>query len=69
MCKHEFNQVHIFTIQTEKVYPGSNINITWMKPEKISTKLGVDLYNRAKTQTITTGLRICGKDLDFSPAI
>ena len=31
----------------------------------------VDLYGRAKTQTFTSGwpLDVCGKDLDFNPAI
>ena len=39
------------------------------KKEIISTKLGVDLYGRAEIQTIPTGWRVCGKDLDLSPAL
>ena len=38
-------------------------------PEKISTKLGFNLYEWAKIQTFTTGLTpLCDKNLDFNPA-
>ena len=45
-------------------------HISWLlKSEKISTKLGVKLYGRAKIQTFTTGWLVCGKYLDFNPAL
>ena len=37
--------------------------------EVVSTKLAVDLYERANMQEITTGWLDWGKDLDFSPVL
>ena len=37
--------------------------------EKISIKLGVNLYKRAKIQTFNTGCPLCDKDLNFNPAV
>ena len=39
------------------------------KPEKISTKLGINFDDWAKIQTLTTGWPIFGKDLDFIHSI
>ena len=51
------------------------LNVSWgecddlLGLKDISTKLGVDLYDRTKIQTLTTGWPFCGKDLDFNPAV
>ena len=39
------------------------------KPEKISTKLGVNLYDRAKIQIFPTEWSTRGEGMDFSPAV
>ena len=45
------------------------VNGIIFKPEKISTKLGDNLYGRVKILTFNNGWPYCGKDLDFSPTI
>ena len=49
--------------------PGSEqVDLLSLK-KKTSTNFEVELYGRAKIQTFTTGWPVCGKVLNFNPAV